>query len=70
MCGWLKETPMSCGFEWDRRISVLIKAEALEKSFIPFLGSSNNFGSRNEEIDSMPIASFPPVHSTNDLVYK
>ena len=33
------------------------------------LGSSNDFGSRSEEVDSMPIVWSPPVDSTSDVVY-
>ena len=36
MSGWLKETPMTCGFSWERRLSVLVRAKAPEKNVIPF----------------------------------
>ena len=40
------------------------------KECYPFsLGYSNDFGIRSEEVDSMPIAGYPTVDSTNDVVY-
>ena len=33
------------------------------------LGSPNDFGRRNQEVDSMPIAGYPQVDSTSDVVY-
>ena len=33
------------------------------------LGSSNDFGSRSEEVGSMPIVWYPPVDNTSDVVY-
>ena len=33
------------------------------------LGSSNDFGSRSEEVGSMPILWYPPNENTSDVVY-
>ena len=34
------------------------------------LGSSNDFGSRSEEVHGMPVVCFPPVDSKRDVVHK
>ena len=40
-----------------------------KESYPVSLGSSNDFGSRSEEVDSMPIVWYPQVDSTSDVVY-
>ena len=40
------------------------------KESYPFsVGTSNDFGSGSEEVQAMPIAGYPQVDSTNDVVY-
>ena len=40
------------------------------KESYPFsVGTSNDLGRRSEEVDSMPIAGYPQVDSTSDVVY-
>ena len=37
MCGLLKEILMTCDFEWERRLTLLILSKALKKNVTPFL---------------------------------
>ena len=46
------------------------QGQGRRKECYPFsLGCSNDFGSRSGEVDSMPIAGYPQVGSTSDVVY-
>ena len=57
-------------FQMGAAISYVSQGQGRRKECYPFsLGFSNDFGSRSGEIDSMPIAGYPQVDSTSDVVY-
>ena len=57
-------------FRMGVAISYVSQGQGRRKECHPFsLGYSNDFGSRSGEVDSRPIAGYPQVDSTSDVVY-
>ena len=57
-------------FQMGAAISYVSQGQGRRKECYPFsLGYSNDLGRRSEEVDSMPIAGYPQVDSTSDVVY-
>ena len=57
-------------FQMGAAISYVSQGQGRRKECYPFsLGYSNDFGIRSEEVDLMPIAGYPTVDSTSDVVY-
>ena len=57
-------------FQMGAAISYVSQGQGRRKECYAFsLGYSNDFGSRSEEVQAMPIAGYPQVDSTSDVVY-
>ena len=57
-------------FQMRAAISYVSQGQGRRKECYPFsLGYTNDLGTRSEEVDSMPIAGYPQVDSTSDVVY-
>ena len=57
-------------FQMGVAISYVCQGQGPRKESYRFsVGTSNDFGSRSGEVDSMPISGYPQVDSTSDVVY-